>query len=78
MSEPDRIKVGDAVTAQFWPMYSDICGIVEYVPSAPGDSWIIKQSDGSISYVQTFASITRGTPITDSNAPVTGSDDLPF
>ncbi len=64
-----KIKVGDKVRVRFWPMYNDIVGIVDYVPLTQGDSWIIKELDGAVSYVQTFASITReAEPL----------DDLPF
>jgi hypothetical protein len=55
----NRIHVGDEVVIKFWPYCSDIEGEVEYKPTEFGDSWIIVSEDGSVHYIQHFASITK-------------------
>lgn len=53
-----EIRVGDRVRVEFWPMKSDLCGDVLYIPAQPGDSWIIRTSD-RLFYVQHFATISK-------------------
>jgi len=55
----NRIRVGDEVVVKFWPYFNDIKGEVEYMPMDAGEDWIISSEDGSVHYIQHFASITR-------------------
>jgi len=60
-----RIVEGDQVFIAFWPYVDSIVGTVRYVPSQPGDSWIIEGKQGQVHYVQHFASITKERPLGD-------------
>lgn len=54
----ERIEIGDFVTVVFsHEPESCIQGHVLYMPQATGDSWIIKEREGWISYVQLFERI---------------------
>lgn len=54
----NRIEIGDRI--QLETLHFDhFNGIVEYMPVATGDSWIIKLDDGTIKYVQNFSTITK-------------------
>ncbi|MDD3926366.1 MAG: hypothetical protein PHT33_06895 [bacterium] len=56
----NRIRIGDMVKVRFGlDSDMDMVGIVEYMPCATGDCWIIRDFDGMIFYVQTFAFILR-------------------
>lgn len=52
------IETGDRVRVEFWPMKNDLCGDVLYVPTQPGDSWIIRAED-RLFYVQHFSTISK-------------------
>lgn len=43
----DRVQVAVAVGAV-------VEGVVEYIPGAPGDSWVIVLDDGGVIYIQQF------------------------
>lgn len=61
MNEPnleEAIKVGNTVRIEFWPMKNDLCGTVLYIPTQPGDSWIICTED-RLFYVQNFSTISK-------------------
>lgn len=54
----ERIKVGDRVSVH-WEYIGSLCGTVLYVPQATGDSWVIKQDNGTVSHVQMFCRMDR-------------------
>ena len=55
----NKIKKGDKVRVTFAKGgYSDYFeGVVEYIPCATGDSWVLVQDDGCVIYVQQFEMI---------------------
>ena len=55
----DRIRVGDKVSV-YWENPPPIFrGTVLYVPYATGDSWIIKDEDDGLHYVQMFCRMDK-------------------
>ena len=61
MNDPNlaqSIKVGDRVRVEFWAGKNDLLGTVLYIPSQPGDSWIICTED-RLFYIQNFAAISK-------------------
>jgi len=52
------IKAGDRVRVEFWPMKDDLLGTVLYIPTQPGDSWIVCTED-RLFYIQHFAAISK-------------------
>lgn len=51
----NTVQFGDVVEFVFWPMVSNVCGVVLQVPASPGECWVIQTDDGEIVYVQHFA-----------------------
>ena len=64
--ETDRINCGDSVDVRLLGVNSSntdtIKGEVVFVPSGPGDYWIIKALNGHLYYMQTFAFIRKYVP----------------
>jgi hypothetical protein len=50
----ERANLGDKVRFWCWENEGYVEGIVEYVPTAPGDSWVIVEDDGSIVHINMF------------------------
>jgi hypothetical protein len=47
-----KAQIGDRV--RIWWDADSIDGVVNYVPTGPGDSWIIVEDDGGIVHVNLF------------------------
>ena len=52
--DEEHIAVGDRVSVDFTASVSLVNCTVLSTPSATGDSWILKQYDGRVVYVQLF------------------------
>ena len=55
----DKISVGDWVKVLFTTAQMIGRAKVLSVPCATGDSWILKEADGTLHYVQLFNRMTR-------------------
>lgn len=57
----DLIEIGDEVSVQL-DLEDQVMGVygkVLHVPSSTGDSWHIRDHDGSLHYVQTYCQVIR-------------------
>lgn len=58
MRDPNSIEVRDLVRVFFVSQHNEnFRGRVLYVPCATGDSWHIRDQNGTLRYVQTFTEI---------------------
>jgi len=57
----DLIKVGDEVRVTFNNSQYTLCrkGVIEYIPCATGDSWVIRDEYGNIHYISEGCTITK-------------------
>ena len=50
------MKTGDRVRITFWPGVNDVVGVIDFVPSGPGDVWGIMTESGLV-LVMHFATV---------------------
>jgi hypothetical protein len=59
MNWDDRINIGDKVSVDFVASGSLFRCTVLSIPQATGDSWILKDENGKIVYVQMFERMNK-------------------